>query len=322
MLWKQIKYVERDLSHMSDKHVACFMRELYNIQKAFLNVGGKKMWDRKLLKKNGKQAFLRNYWACVAACTLVMVLLNTIVSFVLKIRSNDAETDWNAIRQYINDYVANGTANPEVFLAEIQQLMFEYMQKYLALIIIVFLIELVVMFAVRTIVSNVFAVGLNRYFLENREHKTGIGKIFYGFREGRYASTVWVMFLQSVYIFVWSLFFVIPGIIKSYSYKLVPYIMAENSNIDCGRVFELSKKMMKGHKWEAFKLELSFIGWELLACEPTGLLYYFFVIPYEKATYTEFYCALKAEAKAKGILMPNELPDRLIKEVEDEGRVV
>ena len=105
-----------------------------------------------------------------------------------------------------------------------------------------------------------------------------------------------------------------PGIIKSYAYSMVPYILAENPELDRNRVFQLSSQMMDGHKWEAFVLSLSFIGWVLLG-EFTGrLTNIFYTQPYMSATFAEFYSALKAEAKMKGILQEGELPGVLAPE--------
>ena len=167
--------------------------------------------------------------------------------------------------------------------------------------------------------TNLIQVGCNRYFLENREHKTNFGQLFYSFQGGRYGATVWVMFLKTLYIFGWSLLFLIPGIIKSFSYMLVPYIMAENPSLDHRRVFQLSSAMMNGHKWEAFELNLSFLGWILLSMfSPMGILSILYVNPYMQATYAEFYSAIKAEARAKGMLQADELPTTLLPEVEVE----
>ena len=120
------------------------------------------------------------------------------------------------------------------------------------------------------------------------------------------------MFLQTIYIFGWSLLFLIPGIVKMYSYMLVPYILAENTYMDRKRIFELSREMMRGHKWEAFVLNLSFLGWNLLGAFTYGIVNILYTNPYIYATRAEFYCALKAEAKMKGILREGELPNSLI----------
>lgn len=81
----------------------------------------------------------------------------------------------------------------------------------------------------------------------------------------------------------------IPFIMKTYEYWLIPYILADNPDMECKEVFALTKKMMTGHKWEAFVLILSFIGWELLSICTCGLLSIFYVEPYKAYTLAGFY---------------------------------
>lgn len=244
------------------------------------------MWTRSLLKQNGKVAFHRNYWTCVAVCL--------IAGFLGVSLGGEVQFDFNVNGESTNTVSSDFGYQMPVWFAVV--------------IVAIALATVVMVLAFTTLVSNVATVGCNRYFLENREHKTGIGQLFYAFQGGRYGSTVWVMFLRELFIFGWTLLFIIPGIVKSYSYMLVPYILAENTYIDRKRVFELSSKMMDGHKMEAFVLGLSFIGWQILSAFTGGLLGIFYTTPYMQATFAEFYSALKAEALKKGILMEGELP--------------
>ena len=102
----------------------------------------------------------------------------------------------------------------------------------------------------------------------------------------------------------------------NYAYMMVPYIIAENSSLDKNRVFKISRKMMRGHKWEAFVLGLSFIGWMILGALTGGIVNFLYVNPYMHATYAEFYSAVKAEALQKGIATAEELPGVVVPEVE------
>ena len=77
-------------------------------------------------------------------------------------------------------------------------------------------------------VGNAVSVGGCRYFMENREHQTSASKVFYGFQNGRYGNVVKTMFFRDLFILLWTLLLIVPGIIKSYSYRLVPYILSEN----------------------------------------------------------------------------------------------
>lgn len=256
------------------------------------------MWTRQLLKENAKVAFKRNYWLCVAVSAIAMFLMGG----GLGVSSSNTST------QEVED-ILNGQISVQELIAQIPP-------GVILAVGLGIIIGLVVGIFMLIFVSNVAQVGCNRYFIENREHKTSVGQVFYGFQGGRYTSTVWIMFLKGLYIFLWSLLFWIPGIIKTYSYMMVPYIVAENSNLDKKRVFKISRKMMRGHKWEAFVLGLSFLGWNILGAFTGGILNIFYVNPYMHATYAEFYSAVKAEALQKGIATADELPGVMIPEVE------
>lgn len=258
------------------------------------------MWTRELLKQNAKEAFKRNYWMCVAVSFVTLVLMG---GFSI---NGGSTVNVNTTSDTTFDYSMEALME---FLEQVPPYFWTILWAAMA-------IGLIVGLCVSILFTNLVQVGCNRYFLENREHKTGFGQLFYSFQGGRYGATVWVMFLKTLYIFGWSLLFFIPGIVKSYSYMLVPYIMAENPSLDHKRVFQLSREMMNGHKWDAFVLELSFMGWFLLASFTGGILNIFYVNPYVYATYAEFYSAIKAEGKMKGIFQPDELPASLLAEEE------
>ena len=101
-------------------------------------------------------------------------------------------------------------------------------------------------------------------------------------------------FLRSLYTFLWGLLFIIPGIIKGYAYAMTPFILAEHPELSASRAIELSEQMMDGHKAELFVLELTFIGWDILA----GLtlnLGNIALNPYKNAAHAAFYRQLQAE---------------------------
>ena len=107
------------------------------------------------------------------------------------------------------------------------------------------------------------------------------------------------MFLRNLFVALWSLLLVIPGIIKLYSYRLVPYILKEHPEISGTQVITISRQMMNGHKWNTFVLDLSFIGWMLLSALTFGILHLFYVGPYMQATDAELYEAVKADYEAR-----------------------
>jgi uncharacterized membrane protein len=155
-------------------------------------------------------------------------------------------------------------------------------------------------------VANPLLIGKNRFFLEHRVRPSSIGTIFRPFTAG-YLNVVKTSFLQGLFIFLWSLLLIIPGIIKAYQYILVPYILAENPELEWRRALELSRKMTDGCKFDIFVLQISFIGWCLLGMLALfiGLL---FVAPYPEATTAELYAALRIKALENGFTSEAELP--------------
>ena len=101
-------------------------------------------------------------------------------------------------------------------------------------------------------------------------------------------------FLRSLYTFLWSLLFVIHGIVKSYSYAMTPFIMAENPEMSAKDAITASRELMDGHKGELFTLELTFLGWALL-CVLTLGIGALFLIPYQNAARAAFYKDLTSQ---------------------------
>ena len=112
--------------------------------------------------------------------------------------------------------------------------------------------------------------------------------------------------MRELYIFLWALLFIIPGIVKSYEYYMVPYILAENPNISSARAFELSRIMTNGEKWNIFVLELSFMGWQILGMLACCIGTYF-VLPYMDSTFAELYEAMRAKVFDMGVTGEDEL---------------
>jgi hypothetical protein len=108
----------------------------------------------------------------------------------------------------------------------------------------------------------------------------------------------WVMLVRKIYLCLWWLT-VVGGIIKSYSYRLVPIILAENPTLSAKEAITLSRQMMNGHKWRVFWLDVSFLGWKILSGFTFAILDIFFLQPYISLTNTELYMALRKDAKYK-----------------------
>lgn len=109
-----------------------------------------------------------------------------------------------------------------------------------------------------------------------------------------YLHKVGGMFLMELKVFLWSLLLVVPGIVMSFSYAMTPYILEEHPEIGVWEASRRSQEMMRGHKWRLFCLELSFIGWSLLAILSLGIGF-LWLIPYMEVTEVAFYNDLKAQ---------------------------
>jgi uncharacterized membrane protein len=108
---------------------------------------------------------------------------------------------------------------------------------------------------------------------------------------------LWTGLLVWLYTFLWTLLFIIPWIIKKYSYALVPYILRD-TDLSYNEAITLSRKMMDGRKWKLFWLDLTFIGWYILASFTAGI-WFLWLIPYHQITRVAFYNDLKEQTKNK-----------------------
>lgn len=112
-------------------------------------------------------------------------------------------------------------------------------------------------------------------------------------------------FLRGLYIVLWSLLLVIPGIMAAYSYAMAPFILTDHPEMTASEAIKRSKQMMDGHKGELFVLDLSFIGWNMLAsaCMNLG---YLFLNPYRQAAQAAFYRELLRQEKAEHVTYTTE----------------
>lgn len=111
------------------------------------------------------------------------------------------------------------------------------------------------------------------------------------------------MLWMSLWIFLWSLLFVIPGFIKAFAYSQIFFILSDNPKIGVIKAMNISKVITQGHKADIFCLAFSFIGWYFLGIITGGVLFVW-IIPYEMATFTNAYYYLKQEAIRTGKLTP------------------
>ena len=135
--------------------------------------------------------------------------------------------------------------------------------------------------------TNAATVGCTHYFIKNTDSKPSFADAFYGFKV-KYFRNIGTLLLVNIKTVLWSLLFVIPGIIKTYSYAMAPFIMAEHPEMNANECITMSKEIMHGHKMELFFLELSFIGWIFLSIFTLGIGNVF-LTPYITAARAAFY---------------------------------
>ena len=266
------------------------------------------MWSRKELKQKGKKAFNRNYWKTV----LVAVVLSLIVgtggsgaSFANGFSDgfsdgvSDATDTMSEIDNYDDDYddyddydydydyddysgmdidEEFGVPGPEIVAIAIFVIVF----------IIIFVIVMAIVIVIDAFVINPLEIGIRRFGLANLNAKAEVKEIGFGY-DHNYKNGVKTMFFRDLYTFLWSLLFIIPGIVKSYEYRMIPYLLADHPDMTSEQAFAESKRMMTGQKWNAFVLDLSFIGWDILSILTLGMLSIFYVEPYKFMTKAALY---------------------------------
>ncbi len=159
--------------------------------------------------------------------------------------------------------------------------------------IIVFVIVMAIAMALSAFLLNPIDTGCHRFFVKNLDEPAEIAKNVLFVFDHNYLNVVKTLFFRDLYLFFWTMLFIIPGIVKAYEYRMIPYLLAEHPEMDSKAAFAKSKEMMSGNKWKAFVLDLSFLGWELLSLLTCGILSIFYVTPYEHATGAALYDALK-----------------------------
>lgn len=146
------------------------------------------------------------------------------------------------------------------------------------------------------IITGPLMVGVSLWFLAvSREGSSSLETMFCGFSND-FAQNILIGFMTGLFTFLWSLLFVIPGIVKSYSYSMAYYIKCDHPEYNWKQCIDESRRIMNGHKWQLFCLDLSFIGWILLACLTFGIgtILLLWISPYMTAARTSFYNNLVA----------------------------
>ncbi|MDE6005379.1 MAG: DUF975 family protein [Oscillospiraceae bacterium] len=249
------------------------------------------MWTNNMLKQNAWNLLKTYYWTAFGVTLLTSILTGG--SNGLRF-TNNSNTEYS----YQTDYAYQ----PDISIAESMG----YIIGLLIGVLIVTIIISIVGLAIYAFLGGIVKCGECKFFCKARTGDVNFGYLFDNFQGGRYKKTAKVMFNTQLQIFLWSLLLIIPGIIKSYEYYLVPYLMSENADLSKERAQEISKQTMNGEKWKLFMLQFSFIGWYLL-----GLLACFvgviFVTPYYEATMAEFYTCMRAKMISYSITSEEEL---------------
>ena len=141
------------------------------------------------------------------------------------------------------------------------------------------------------IITSAFEISLCMIYLKlAKNEEISIGDLFNGFNIT--GKAVWLSIITYIFTFLWSLLFIIPGIIKVFSYAMAPYILADNPELTANEALTKSKEIMDGHKFDLFVLQLSFFWWYILGAITFGIAY-IYVVPYVSATTTNFYNSIK-----------------------------
>ena len=171
----------------------------------------------------------------------------------------------------------------------------------------------VIAFVFTIIIADPLIVAGRRYFIKARKRSnTKIGVIGEIFKRGNWLNVAIIMLLRNIYNVLWYLT-IIGGIIKTYEYRMIPYILAENPKTKRREAFKLSKQMMRGNKWKTFILDLSFLGWNILSIFTFGLLNILYVNPYKAFTLAELYMVLRNQAITDKYEYYENLNDKTLK---------
>lgn len=151
-----------------------------------------------------------------------------------------------------------------------------------------------VVFVITMAVQAALTLGLNNCFIKFiKGEEVGVDTLFSRFNYIVKATGLFL--LMGLKIFLWSLLFVIPGIVAAYRYSMAMYLMAEDPEMGVVEAIEKSKEIMKGKKGRLFTLQLSFIGWFILGSLTCGILNLFYVNPYYMSSLAAFYNIAKNE---------------------------
>ena len=216
------------------------------------------MWNRQDVKLRAKAIMKRNYWKMFVISLLASILAGESTANVT-----------------FKDVATNGDQSLQALIATIVSII-----GVIALLYEIF-------------IANPIRVGKADYFLKNHDENPPLSTLFSAFKSN-YLNKVAIMLVMQIKILLWSILFIIPGVIKAYEYSMIPYILAEDGSLELKEVFAKSKQLTSGNKMNLFVLDLSFIGWYIL-CVITCGIGFVFLDPYHSQTWIEVYSDLKQQ---------------------------
>lgn len=265
-------------------------------------------WSRKKMKEIGKIRMKANYWKAVLAAIIITLAVGSAgaAGGAAAGSSSGASESTEAVESAESSYSSKNSmesmesgeaADDEI--AVISSKMDEMTDIGFAFFVFWVITAAVIILGLAVVIDvfllNPLEIGCRRFFYLNLQENADIKELGYVFDKS-YKNSVKIMFFMDVKVVLWTLLFVIPGIIKSYEYRLIPYLLAEDTEIDQKEAFARSRELMKGNKWRAFILDLSFILWNFLSALTLGLVGIFYSNPYQYSTDAAFYQAVKEES--------------------------
>ena len=265
------------------------------------------MWTSSQLKEIAKINFKRCYWKAVLVSFITFVLAGGMGQVANGV--NDIKEDYNSAYSAYNENYTEEYEDTSLDLKGGAKNIFQniFADGFVLLFVNIFVVAIILSLLIKLLIAYPIIVGKNNYFMGIRHKEKPVKSILFLYKSGKLKSSIFTMFMKDLFIYLWSLLFLIPGIVKSYEYRMIPYILSENPNISRKRAFEISKNMMYGNKCGALLLDISFIGWYLLSIFTLGLLDIFYVNPYVESTNAELYAFLREEALEKGYAQESEL---------------
>lgn len=254
------------------------------------------MWTREQLKTNAKALLRIKYWPLFGLSFILFILGahggvgNN--SRYEKTWTNPSDTVFSSpLSESLNQGFKESQVIGRTFSFFGQKVPLAALPAIIIPIVVIALIILILYLAIGASLQ----VGCYKIYLEAlRTGDVNWSYMGHGFKNN-WGTIVLTYFLTDLFIFLGFLCFIVPGVILYYRYRLVPYILANEPDLTTSEVMAKSKEITDGEKFNIFVLDLSFIGWYLLASIPMGLGL-FFLFPYLDATYTGLYLALDPES--------------------------